>query len=117
VNENLHDPKGCEHEWHPVSMRFETQLLDERGRVQIRQPDTEAGRVYLVCLRCSQHTYMETNWVGYRLNGVTDRGFDFNPQSSHPYLLDGGKTRLRELPDGWTPPSDEDPTDTSGETP
>lgn len=96
--ENLTDPASCGHEWQPVSMVFETQLLDERGRVQVRQPDLEAGRVYLVCLRCAQHTYMQTNAVGYRLEGSTDRGFGYKTGSSHPYSLDGGKTWQREKP-------------------
>lgn len=95
---NLHDPKDCAHEWQPVSMVFETQLLDDRGRVQVRQPDLGAGRVYLVCLLCAQHTYLETNEVGYRLSGSTLRGFGYSPCSSHPYSLDGGTTWRREKP-------------------
>lgn len=69
----LHDPRNCLHEWQPVSMVFESQLLDDDGRVIIRQPDLDKGRVYLVCLRCAQHTYMETSWVGYRMEGSPDR--------------------------------------------
>ena len=58
----------CEHEWQPVSMVFESQMLDKNGRVCIRQPDTTSGRVYLVCLRCCSHTYVETGWVGFYLD-------------------------------------------------
>lgn len=66
------DPAICNHAWQPVSMVFETQLLDEYGRVRVRQPDTEAGRVYLVCLQCASHTYQETRWIGHRLYGSKD---------------------------------------------
>lgn len=60
---------GGEHQWQPVSFRFETQLLDPYGRVEIRQPNTDHGRVYMVCAPCRHHTYMETAWVGYQLGG------------------------------------------------
>lgn len=55
----------CEHNWEPVSFRFESQMLDRQGRVLIRQPDIEEGRVYCVCMKCHQHTYIVTNFVGY----------------------------------------------------
>jgi hypothetical protein len=58
----------CDHEWQPVSFRFETQLLDNSGRVQIRQPDLANGRVYCVCMKCCSHTYIETGYVGYYIN-------------------------------------------------
>jgi hypothetical protein len=54
-----------EHEWTPLSFAFEQQLIDEKGRVRIRQPDTEKGRVYCVCMKCHSHTYVETKWVGF----------------------------------------------------
>lgn len=57
-----------EHRWQPVSFVFETQLLDPHGRVHVRQPDIERGRVYLVCMPCRQHTYIETTWAGYYLS-------------------------------------------------
>ena len=60
---------GGEHRWQPVSFRFETQLLDKDGRVQIRQPDLREGRVYVVCMECFTHTYVETEWAGYYLGG------------------------------------------------
>lgn len=53
------------HDWRPLSFVFETQLLDNDGRVRIRQPDTEKGRVYCVCMRCHQHTYMVTRRAGF----------------------------------------------------
>ncbi|SHI66627.1 hypothetical protein SAMN05444521_8180 [Streptomyces sp. 3214.6] len=56
-----------QHQWQPVSFRFETQLLDERGRVEIRQPSIDEGRVYAVCMPCRSHTYIVTAWVGYFL--------------------------------------------------
>jgi hypothetical protein len=62
----------CDHEWQPVSMVFETQLLDDRGRVQVRQPAINNGRCYLVCLKCMGHTYVETGWVGYYLGSPDD---------------------------------------------
>lgn len=58
----------CEHNWQPVSFRFESQLLDNSGRVQIRQPDLVNGRVYCVCMKCCSHTYIETGYVGYFIN-------------------------------------------------
>lgn len=75
------DPRGsdrrtCEHNWQPVSMVFETQLLDDHGRVRVRQPDINAGRVYLVCPLCASHTYMSTKWVGHRLYGSEDQHDD-----------------------------------------
>ena len=65
------DWRDCAHKWQPVSMVFETQLLDPEGRVLIRQPDAKAGRVYIVCLGCGSHTYMPTKFI-YRLNGPDD---------------------------------------------
>lgn len=61
-----------EHRWQPVSFRFETQLLDHEGRVRVRQPDLQQGRVYMVCLGCNSHTYVDTEWVGYFLGGPGD---------------------------------------------
>lgn len=58
----------CSHKWQPLSFIFETQLLDEHGRVVIRQPDVANGRVYCVCMECCSHTYINTGYVGYYLN-------------------------------------------------
>lgn len=59
------EPPGTKHTWQPVSFVFESQLLDgPSGRVIIRQPDTKAGRVYLVCMGCHSHTWIETEWTG-----------------------------------------------------
>lgn len=66
------DRRSCEHHWQPVSMVFESQLLDHEGRVLIRQPDIDHGRVYLVCLLCASHTYMTTRWAQFRLHGSED---------------------------------------------
>lgn len=55
------------HVWEPCSFRFETQLLDPEGRVQIRQPDIEEARVYFICMKCRGWTYGVFNWVGYYL--------------------------------------------------
>lgn len=67
------DPGKCndgrDHAWQPVSFRFETQVLDEYGRVNIRQPDLDKANVYCVCLGCNSWTYVETKWVGYYLGG------------------------------------------------
>jgi hypothetical protein len=60
------------HRWQPVSFVFESQLLDDRGRIQIRQPDISKGRCYLICLGCNSHTYVETEWAGYYLGGPGD---------------------------------------------
>lgn len=63
---------GEEHRWQPVSFVFESPLLDDHGRVIIRQPNTRTGRVYLLCMGCHTHTYMKTEWVGYWLSGPND---------------------------------------------
>ena len=55
------------HEWQPLSFVFETQLLDHDGRVVIRQPDLDKGRVYCVCMKCHRHTYIVTTWVNFYL--------------------------------------------------
>lgn len=65
-------PAACEHWWEPVSMVFETQLLDEHGRVVVRQPDLQRARTYFICRKCASHTYMTTQWVGFRLHGSED---------------------------------------------
>lgn len=62
----------CEHEWQPVSFAFETQLLDDQGRVKIRQPDLANGRVYCVCMKCLGHTYVRTGYVGYYIGSPDD---------------------------------------------
>lgn len=72
VNGETVHPRKCRHAWKPAGMVFETQLLDGDGRVIIRQPDLDTGRVYLVCLLCASHTYMSTSWTGYRLYGSED---------------------------------------------
>ncbi|MFB6512082.1 hypothetical protein ACFCW4_02725 [Streptomyces virginiae] len=56
-----------EHQWQPLSFVFETQMLDDSGRVVVRQPDIDRARVYAVCMPCRSHTYIETAWVGYFL--------------------------------------------------
>lgn len=68
-----------EHQWQPLSFVFETQLLDRLGRVEVRQPDLEQGRVYAVCLPCRSHTYIETAWVGYYL------GYPFMEEEQERY--------------------------------
>ncbi len=39
------------HDWTPLSFVFETQLLDEDGRVRVRQPATDHAKVYCVCMK------------------------------------------------------------------
>lgn len=68
----LNAPKDCDHHWEPISMVFETQLLDSHGGVIVRQPDISVGKTYFICRRCATHTYMTTQWVGYRLYGSED---------------------------------------------
>ena len=58
----------CKHKWQPLSFIFETQMLDQDGRVLARQPDISNGRVYCVCMKCCSHTYLETGFVGYYIN-------------------------------------------------
>lgn len=86
---SLEPPRDCPHNWTPVSFAFETQLLDSNGRVRVRQPDTEHGRVYFICTGCASHTYMSTSWVGYRMLGAEDSGdgLDFDG-----YAADHDKT-------------------------
>jgi len=55
---------NCEHCWQPVSMVFERELWRD-GRLVIRQPDLNYGRVYLVCLKCRSYTYAEVGWAGF----------------------------------------------------
>lgn len=98
MHDNLQDPHDCDHDWTPVSFRFETQLLDDNGGVRIRQPDLEEAYIYFVCVRCAQWTYMTANWVGYFLGGSTTRGFGYKHNSSHAYSLDKGVTWRPEKP-------------------
>lgn len=56
------------HKWEPLSFVFETQLLDPEGRVRVRQPAIDEGRVYCVCMRCHQHTYIVTKWANFFLS-------------------------------------------------
>lgn len=65
-------PRDCGHRWESVSMVMETQFLDPHGRVNVRQPDTQRGRVYFICRRCASHTYMTTQWIGFRMLGSED---------------------------------------------
>lgn len=67
---------GQEHRWQPVSFRFETQLLDEHGRVQIRQPALDNARVYVICMECQTYTYIEAEWAGYCLGGPPSLAWD-----------------------------------------
>lgn len=73
MNEHISNPRDCPHEWQPLSFAFETQLLDADGRVRVRQPDLNAGKVFFVCASCSSHTYMRTQWVGFQLYGSEHR--------------------------------------------
>jgi hypothetical protein len=57
------------HDWAPLSFVFETQLLDEEGRVRVRQPALDDARVYCVCMKCRGYTYVVTEWVGFFLGG------------------------------------------------
>lgn len=75
--------RSCEHEWQPLSFVFESQLLDERGRVQIRQPDQNNARVYCVCMKCHAYTYITTAWVGYTLGGPDELEADDITSSIH----------------------------------
>lgn len=63
--------RACRHKWIPLSFVFECQLLDVEGRVKIRQPDADGGRVYCVCMKCHSHTYMQTKWVGFYISDPT----------------------------------------------
>ncbi|WP_068059180.1 hypothetical protein [Nocardia xishanensis] len=65
-------PRTCPHNWEVVSMVFETQMLDARGRVIVRQPDVQEARVYFICRGCASHTYMTTQWIGCRMYGSED---------------------------------------------
>lgn len=74
-------PRDCDHTWEPVSMVFETQLLDRQGRVMVRQPDSDEGRTYFICRGCASHTYMTTQFLGVRMYGSEDVLQD-NPQKN-----------------------------------
>lgn len=73
VENYLTNPKGCPHTWQPLSFRFETQLLDPEGRVIVRQPDTNEAKVYMVCMRCAQWTYITTSFCGWQQYGSAHR--------------------------------------------
>lgn len=73
---------GGEHNWQPVSFVFESQLLDDQGRVLIRQPGINEGRVYVVCMQCRAHTYVVTEWVGYYLGGPDLSALDAEDSSA-----------------------------------
>jgi len=72
IHDHLNAPKDCAHVWEPAGMVFETQLLDEHGRVRVRQPDMDEGRCYFICRWCASHTYMTTQWIGFRMYGSED---------------------------------------------
>jgi hypothetical protein len=95
----LSAPRECRHEWQPISMVFETQLLDQDGRVLVRQPDLDEGRIYLVCLGCASHTYVTTSWIGFRLIGSEDA----NPRFRAAADGDGVEV-VPNRPDGYNRP-------------
>lgn len=64
--------RNCKHNWQPISFVFESQLLGNEGRVLVKQPNCTAGKVYCVCMKCHSHSYVETVYVGYRLNSPPD---------------------------------------------
>jgi hypothetical protein len=70
--ESFAAPETCPHVWEPISMVFETQWLDERGGVRVRQPDLEEAQTYFICRGCASHTYMTTQWLGVRMYGSQD---------------------------------------------
>lgn len=61
------------HTWTPISFVFETQLLDDEGRVLTRQPDTKNARVYCVCMKCHKHTYIVSPWAEFYLTSPIDQ--------------------------------------------
>ena len=85
IADHIDNPHECKHNWQPLSFVFETQPLDSEGRVNIRQPGIDHGRVYLVCLRCCLHTYMVTQWAGFQLEGSDHRARRYHPSSSGFY--------------------------------
>lgn len=91
ISITLDRPRDCSHNWTPVSFAFETQLLDSNGRVMVRQPDLELGRVYFICVGCASHTYMSTSWVGYRMLGAEDSGdgLDFDGYTGTNQRIEG----------------------------
>lgn len=56
---------GMPHRWQPLSFRFEKQLLDDQGRVIVRQPDLREANIYVVCMECNTWTYVVAEWAGY----------------------------------------------------
>lgn len=91
---------GNDHQWQPLSFVFETQLLDESGRVRIRQPGITEGRVYVVCMGCRSHSYVVTEWVGYFLGGPGDGSAGPDPVLGSPSF------------DGW---NDDEPEEAQGD--
>lgn len=73
--ERFNAPSECQHQWEPVGLAFETELMEVDGRyirTAIRQPDLDEARCYFICRSCACHTYMTTQWVGFRLYGSED---------------------------------------------
>jgi len=68
----------CKHKWQPLSFVFETQLLDNSGRVIVRQPEIDNARVYCVCMKCLSYTYVITAWSGYYIGSpdILEGGVD-----------------------------------------
>lgn len=70
-----------EHVWEPLSFRFEAQLLDDDGRVLIRQPAIDDAHVYFICMKCRGWTYGVFEWVGFFLGNPPD----FYPAENQPH--------------------------------
>lgn len=52
---------GCKHHWQPTSFELMPGGIAAEG-----------NRCYVVCLKCGAATYIETWWVGYRLESAMD---------------------------------------------
>lgn len=77
------DGDSDHHVWQPCSFRFETQLLDDRGRVLARQPDLDAGRVYFICMKCRGFSFADFSYVGFQL-GDTDYVLRKHSEDTNP---------------------------------
>ena len=73
----LANPQECDHAWQPVTFVFETEVMQQGEGTDykpfIRQPDCDKGSVYCVCMACASHTYIETSFIQYKLDGSTSR--------------------------------------------
>ena len=102
-------PRDCDHIWEPVSLSFETELYEVDGRYirnHIRQPDLDEGRCWFICRRCACHTYMTTQYVGFRMYGSEDAAVTW--EGDDPIPANNKRITSAMQRESWTLSPDED---------